>query len=323
MTQILDTSYISLIRASDILRSWGLVAFPTETVYGLGANGLDAQAVAKIFVAKGRPQDNPLILHVSCSEDFDRYAKNIPEYARKLIDVFCPGPLTFVFEKSDIVPDMVTAWLSTVCLRIPHHTKTLDLLDILDFPLAGPSANRSGRPSPTSASHVIEDLDGRIDAVIDWGDTDIGIESTVLDCTGHIPVILREWCITWDMIDDILWYTMTDTVTDSKKSPGTRYRHYAPDLPIILTHLHQRADILHRISTGESVALLFLDSSIGTYNQNNIFAFDTMEDISHGLFRIFRECEKKRYTTLYIEKIPLEGIGRALMNRIEKAASGA
>jgi len=322
MTIFLDTSAHWLSDARKILLLWWLVAFPTETVYGLGANWLSIDAVKSIFVAKWRPQDNPLILHISDIWQFDTYAESIPDYARVLIDTFCPGPITFVFEKRDIVPDIVTAWLSTVCLRIPHHRATLDLLDMLDFPLAGPSANRSGRPSPTSASHVIEDLDGRIDAVIDGGDTDIGIESTVLDCTGDAPVILREWAVTASMISEVLWYSLTSTVLDSKKSPGTRYRHYAPELPIVISERGGRDAIVERISQWESIAILYLDTDGHDISRvDNIFRFSTLDDISHGLFRIFRECEKRGYSMLYIERIPLTGIGSALMNRIEKAAS--
>jgi L-threonylcarbamoyladenylate synthase len=305
-------------RASEIIRGGGLVAFPTETVYGLGANALDENAVRRIFEAKWRPTDNPLIVHIADVLDLEKYAINIPAIAYTLADIFWPGALTLVLEKSPIIPSITTAGLETICLRIPDHPIALDLIRSSGCPIAWPSANTSTRPSPTSSQHVLEDLDGRIDAVIEWDITDIGIESTVLDLTVSPPRILRHG---WVSREDLLRYTPLDesnTIPEWAKSPGTRYRHYAPDLEIIVIDPSEISEKMRELEIDEWMMILGsttrIDWTISTYDSLNAF--------SHDLFARFREAEKSWLQRLYIENLGDIWLARGIMNRVEKAASG-
>lgn len=220
------------------LRHGNLVAFPTETVYGLGANGLDFEAVSAIYAAKGRPADNPLILHLSESADARKFVSEITPKAERLLEVFCPGPITLVLRCKSIVPRVVTAGLSTVGIRIPSHPVARKLIRAAGVPIAAPSANLSGRPSPTNAQAVIEDLNGKIAAVIDGGESEVGLESTIVDCTGPVPVVLRPGAVTLEMLRHVVGAVRLDAaLKDEKtipKAPGMKYRHYAPEAPMTL-----------------------------------------------------------------------------------------
>ena len=229
--------------AAEILKQGGLVAFPTETVYGLGGNGLDKEAAKKIYAAKGRPSDNPLILHVSSIEEVYPLVKALPEKAKKLMEAFWPGPLTLVLPKSDIVPKESTGGLETVALRSPENALTLELIRACGFPIAGPSANLSGRPSPTEASHVFEDLGGRIEGILEDGAVGIGVESTIVDLSENCPTLLRPGAITIEDLEEVLGEKVTIDPTllgksmaegFTPKAPGMKYRHYAPKAEMIL-----------------------------------------------------------------------------------------
>ena len=229
--------------AAEILKGGGLVAFPTETVYGLGGNGLDKEAAKKIYAAKGRPSDNPLILHVSSIEEVYPLVKALPEKAKKLMEAFWPGPLTLVLPKSDLVPKESTGGLETVALRSPENALTLDLIRACGFPIAGPSANLSGRPSPTEASHVFEDLGGRIEGILEDGAVGIGVESTIVDLSENCPTLLRPGAITIEDLEDVLGEKVAIDPTllgksmaegFTPKAPGMKYRHYAPKAEMIL-----------------------------------------------------------------------------------------
>ena len=229
--------------AAEILKGGGLVAFPTETVYGLGGNGLDKEAAKKIYAAKGRPSDNPLILHVSSIEEVYPLVKALPEKAKKLMEAFWPGPLTLVLPKSDIVPEESTGGLETVALRSPENALTLDLIRACGFPIAGPSANLSGRPSPTEASHVFEDLGGRIEGILEDGAVGIGVESTIVDLSEDCPTLLRPGAITIEDLEEVLGEKVAIDPTllgksmaegFTPKAPGMKYRHYAPKAEMIL-----------------------------------------------------------------------------------------
>ena len=240
-TKIIGKEGIS--EAAEILKGGGLVAFPTETVYGLGGNGLDKEAAKKIYAAKGRPSDNPLILHVSSIEEVYPLVKALPEKAKKLMEAFWPGPLTLVLPKSDIVPKESTGGLETVALRSPENALTLDLIRACGFPIAGPSANLSGRPSPTEASHVFEDLGGRIEGILEDGAVGIGVESTIVDLSENCPTLLRPGAITIEDLEEVLGEKVAIDPTllgksmaegFTPKAPGMKYRHYAPKAEMIL-----------------------------------------------------------------------------------------
>ena len=231
----------SILEASELIKSGEVVAFPTETVYGLGANALDPRAVEKIFRAKGRPGDNPLIVHVSKTQDVDKLVKELPPKARALMETFWPGPLTIVFKKSSVIPSEVTAGLNTVAIRMPNHPVALRLIDYSGLPIAAPSANRSGHISPTTARHVLEDMDGIIPLILDGGKCRVGLESTVLDMTSDIPVILRPGGVTLEMLEGILGEVRVDLsvlkpVANGQKarSPGMKYVHYAPRAQVLI-----------------------------------------------------------------------------------------
>jgi L-threonylcarbamoyladenylate synthase len=308
-----------LEKAAEILRSGGLVAFPTETVYGLGANALDEASVKKIFTAKWRPADNPLIVHIAKKEDVEIYAQNIPPLATILIEEFWPGALTLVLEKKDIIPDATTAWLSTVCLRMPSHPLALKLIEDAGVPLAAPSANTSGRPSPTSADHVYDDMNGKIDAIIEGDIPEIGIESTVLDLTVTPPVILRHGWITEEMI---LEFTALGNLTEGFeiKAPGMKYRHYAPNVELMIVTHAIIPEILTRIERGENIGFMWV--GVTEQIRENIFLFPSIEAFSKHLFTTFRASEKMRLSTLYVEDIGEIWLGKGIMNRARKAASG-
>jgi len=320
--------------AGAIIREGRLVAFPTETVYGLGANALDKAAVASIFRAKGRPQDNPLIVHIADAADATRYARLVPDSAMALFRRFWPGPLTVVLPKSSVIPDIVSAGLDTVALRVPSHPVALALIRAAGVPVAAPSANVSGRPSPTSAAHVLEDLDGRIDAVVDGGFCDIGLESTVVSLCGDEPVLLRPGRITpAELIGVLGSLRQDDAVTrpmapgETPRAPGMKYRHYAPRARLILVRGSEeaaRSRILSeaRLAPGPAGVLCF-DGETGLYPGMTAIAYGDKDDalsLAKRLFSALRELDQTGCRTVYARCPDDRGVGLAVYNRILKAA---
>lgn len=323
--------------SAGIIKSGGLVAFPTETVYGLGANGLDENAVKKIFEAKGRPSDNPLILHISDRNQIFELTGDIPLNAGKLMDSFWPGPITMVFNRSDIVPDVITAGLGTVALRMPSHPVALALIKEAGVPIAAPSANTSGRPSPTNARHVIEDLSGKIDVIIDTGNAKIGLESTVLDLTTAPPAVLRPGGITPQQIRDVIGHVDIDPTLMKKtegdfrpRSPGMKYTHYSPKADVIIVEgsLDKVCDKIKEMireysQKGKAVGVLSTDQTRGCYPDAEVISLgnrDKLETVAANLFWALREFDKRNVDIIIAEAVDYEGIGLAVMNRMKKAA---
>lgn len=335
----------ALKEAGSIIRSGGLVAFPTETVYGLGGNALDKDASHKIYAAKGRPSDNPLIVHIAEFGEIDDVAVDISDNARKIMEKFWPGPLTVVLNKSQKVPYETTGGLDTVAVRMPEHKVARALIKEAGVPIAAPSANISGRPSPTVAKHVIEDMSDRIEMIIDGGQVGIGIESTIVDMTGDVPMILRPGYITKAMIEEVLGEVKVDKVVLAKsvdeikgngyvpKAPGMKYRHYAPKAELIMfegdqekveKEINKRAkeDILK----GKHVAIICTDESKESYSPDkctvkSIGSRKRQESIAHNLYYLLREFDNTDTDIIYSESFYDKGLGQAIMNRLIKAAA--
>lgn len=320
-------------QAVDLLNSSEIVAFPTETVYGLGAVATDEVAVKKIFTAKGRPSDNPLIVHVGTVEELSLYIERIPKVAKLCMDAFWPGPLTLVMDvKSNVLAPSVTAGLQTVGMRMPDHPVALGLLRALGKPLAAPSANLSGKPSPTKAIHVAEDLAGRIECVLDGGATGIGLESTVLDVTLETPVILRPGGVTREMLEAVIGPVLAPDLEEQKiestpKAPGMKYTHYAPEAPVYLIEENEQA-VMQAIyalqQQGHQVALL-APQSFRHVRANYFFAFgesEKTEQMAATLYDALRSCDKTDATIILATATAKKGVGVAIMNRLEKAAGG-
>ena len=337
-TRLLKPSSETYALASDLLKSGALVAFPTETVYGLGANALDKNAVLSIFAAKGRPADNPLIVHIYDRRQLEPLC-TIPDHAETLMNAFWPGPLTILFNKKPAVPAEVTAGLSTVAIRMPSHPVARRLLQVCDLPVAAPSANSSGRPSPTTSDHVLEDMNGKIPLIIDGGMCDVGVESTVLDlCHGH-PVILRPGGITREMIEDTLGceVDLAGSIlrplreNEQALSPGMRYKHYAPKASVTLVEGPQdrvipllRKLCLEQEAEGrKSCVLCFTEhmSLLSDCQPHDIGSASSPGEIAHRLFDILRQLDKEGMEAVFSEVIPPEGVGLAVMNRLGRAAA--
>lgn len=323
--------------AANALRDGKLVAFPTETVYGLGANALNTEAVEKIYEAKGRPSDNPLIVHIADVSKLNELVAEIPEAAELLIKAFWPGPLTMVFKKSNLVPDIITAGLDTVAVRMPDSSVAQKLIREAGVPVAAPSANLSGRPSPTTHRHVVEDLYGRIEYIIDGGPCQVGVESTVLDVTTDIPIILRPGGITLEMLEKVLGKVNTDSVLEIKgdmkpRSPGMKYRHYSPKAEMILIS-GQSDQVVKKINAlikesserGLRVGVLASLENADKYNAEvvvNAGSVSHTDKIAAGLYDSLRTFDEKKVDIIYSEVFEEKGIGRAIMNRLKKASSG-
>ena len=339
-TQIIeiDSQNIDLQKmeeAGKLIAGGQLVAFPTETVYGLGGDALDPEASRKIYAAKGRPSDNPLIVHIAEFEDMYRVGKNIPEKAKKLSDAFWPGPLTMIVEKSDAVPDATTGGMNTVAVRMPNHPVALELIRKSGCLIAAPSANTSGRPSPTEASHVAEDLDGKIAMIIDGGQVGIGIESTIIDLTEEIPTILRPGFITKEMLEEVVGEVQMDKGLDADaktppKAPGMKYRHYAPKAELVIVEGAKDA-VVKKINemTKENDAKGIVTGVIGTeetvleYVAKIVKSMGTRDDelsISSHLYGILREFDESDAQVIYSESFKEGAMGSAIMNRLLKAA---
>lgn len=324
-------SYPQLSQAADLLKNSEVVAFPTETVYGLGGNAENDDAVRKIFGAKGRPSDNPLIIHIAQQSQLNAFVEAIPEKAQVLMENFWPGPLTLIFNmKQGVLSDYATAGLSTVAVRMPDHPVALALLKRTRLPIAAPSANRSGRPSPTTADHVWEDLNGRIAGIVDGGPTGVGVESTVLDCTGEVPVILRPGGITKEQLEAVIGEICIDPALaddgQAPKSPGMKYRHYAPDAPLYLVE-GTREDIQRLVDgkkqEGLSVGVLTTAENEGFYRADYVFACgqrEILETVATSLYEALRHFNNTNADIIFSEMFPNEGVGHAIMNRLMKAA---
>lgn len=325
-------------QAGQIIRNGGLVAFPTETVYGLGADALRAEASKKIYAAKGRPSDNPLIVHICCMEDMERIVKNVPPAARLLADAFWPGPLTMIMHKNGKVPYETTGGMDTVAIRMPSDPVALAFIKAGGGYIAAPSANTSGRPSPTLAGHVYEDMSGKIEMILDGGAVGIGIESTIIDLTEEIPTILRPGYITMEMaakvIDDIVMdqglMSASGAFGCKPKAPGMKYKHYAPKADMFLVEgasgqVIAKINELAKqgIASGRKVGILATEETIGSYGHGvvlSIGARQEEETIAHNLYRILREFDESGVDIIYSESFSTPQMGQAIMNRLLKAA---
>ena len=322
--------------AGAIIRDGGTVAFPTETVYGLGANALDEEAVKKIFIAKGRPQDNPLIVHV-CSKNISELVKEVPEVAQRMIDKFWPGPLTIILEKNDIIPNMTSANLNTVGIRMPSSEIALKLIELSKRPIAAPSANISGRPSPTEVERCIEDLNGKVDYIIGGESSDIGVESTIIDCTVNPPLVLRPGGITLEMLKEIdynieIYSALKSNPTENfkPKAPGMKYRHYAPKahLKIIKGKNEKTIEIINEIlenyiEKGNDVAILTTDENLNKFNSGKVISLgseNNLNEIAKNLFETLRKCDDLGVQHILCQGFEEKGVGLAIMNRLNKAA---
>lgn len=307
--------------AAQLILQGELVAFPTETVYGLGGNALSAKCAEKIYSAKGRPSDNPLIIHIADVQWLERYAKDIPASAFQLAEAFWPGPLTLVLPKKDNVPAATTGGLDTVAIRMPDHPVALDIIRACDLPLAAPSANQSGKPSPTNSTHVLQDLDGRIAAVVDGGITRIGLESTVLDLAHGTPTILRAGAITFDNLKGFLPDLKTADKDHEHHSPGTRYRHYSPEAKVILCSNEDLDGLIDQLNL-DLGKVGFIGFAKRKFNIH-IPLQNSPKSYAHVIFSSLRNLDAKKVDYIIVEPISEEGIGVAVMDRLRKAASNS
>ncbi len=335
-TERLTTELGDILKAGEIIRKGGLVAFPTETVYGLGANALDAEAVKSVYAAKGRPSDNPMIVHISDLKELYPLVRGgrdgVPQAAMKAAGRIWPGPLTMIFPKSDIVPDATTGGLDTVAVRMPSNETARRLIAAADRPVAAPSANLSGRPSPTTAEDVIEDMDGRIDAIIMGEQCDVGIESTVLDLTGDTPTILRPGVITAEILEEVLGCKVVyykalfekpaetadpeNGVADTEfrpRSPGMKYRHYSPKARVRLVD-----------AAGEGVRTKVRELELEAERDGLKHAFidygTDARKAAHDLFADLRKLDRQGYDIIFIMTLEQSGFGFSVMNRMLKSA---
>ena len=340
LVKIEDTKQIKdeeLAEAAQILRDGGLVAFPTETVYGLGANALDETAAKKIYAAKGRPSDNPLIAHISCLEELETLVAYIPEAGRKLAEAFWPGPLTMVFPKSDIVPYGTTGGLDTVAVRMPSDPVANRLIKLAGVPVAAPSANTSGRPSPTTAQHVWQDLEGKIEMILDGGPVGIGVESTIVDVSGDVPTLLRPGAITMEMLRETVGQVEIDPAIQAPpsadlrpKAPGMKYRHYAPhaDLQLVEGETGKVVETINelvkeKLVEGKKVGVICTDETKARYPRGEVRSVGLRakeETIAHNLFAVLREFDDLDVDCIYSESFSKDHLGQAIMNRLTKAA---
>lgn len=336
-TLVLKPTDTAIAEAAEALRCGRLVAFPTETVYGLGANALDENAVHAIFAAKGRPADNPLIVHVPSPAEAEPLCY-ISDTARQVMDRFCPGPITLLMPKKPCVPEVVNAGLPSVAVRIPSHSVAHRLLCASGVPVAAPSANTSGKPSPTTAQHVYHDLNGKLPFILDGGECQVGLESTVLDMTGDIPTVLRPGGVTPEMLLEVLpEVRVADSVLrplregEKALSPGMRYRHYAPGGQLTLvTGTQPNVEALclrmyrEALSAGHSARILAFEEHLPAYAGAQALSIGRLaepETVGHKLFAVLRQMDEEGIEALTSEVLPAEGIGLAIMNRLSRAAA--
>lgn len=343
-TERLHADASGVARAADLLRAGELVAIPTETVYGLAVRADDASAIARLFTAKGRPSDNPLIVHVGDIADVLLVAREVTPLAHKLLTHLAPGPLSVVLPAREDLPRAVTAGLDTVAVRIPDHSVAREVLRAAGVPLAAPSANRSGRPSPTRAAHVLADLDGAIAAVLDGGTTEHGLESTVVDARGDVPIVLREGAVSRERL---LWATEQDgvgsmaraarpamadadagaDVTRPARSPGLRHRHYAPDALVLLAAPDASLELVRRrLGAGERVGIVSRPDAARRAAAAGAEVLACPEDavgLAHVLFACLREADDRGLDVIVFETVPEVGVGRAVMDRLRRATDAS
>lgn len=328
-----EASVAAIKEVANKLVNGEVIAFPTETVYGLGANALDNEAVKRIFIAKGRPSDNPLIIHIANIEQLDELTDEINETSQLLINKFWPGPLTIVFKKKDGISDLVTAGLNTVAVRMPNHPIALEILRKAGIPIAAPSANSSGKPSPTTAKHVLNDLDGKIAGIVDGGATGVGIESTVIDLSGDIPLILRPGGITIEELRDALGEVKSDIIVEKgeqPRSPGTKYKHYAPKGEMIIIEgtedkvINKMIQHINgQIKLSKSVGILTLEEHKDKFKDANlVLAYgskDNLYPMAEHLYDALRMFDTNNIDYIIVEAVEEKGIGHSIMNRLYKA----
>ena len=325
-TEYLRADAEAVRRAAEVIRAGGLVAFPTETVYGLGADALSAAAVTRIFEAKERPRGNPLIVHLAGIDALDDVAAQVPARVQDAALRFWPGPLTLVLPRGRAVPLMTTGGLETVAVRVPAHPVARALIHAASRAIAAPSANRSGRPSPTCAEHVREDLDGRIELLLDGGPTSVGVESTVLDMTSEPPTLLRPGGVTLEQLEDCLGeirLVSSDDEEAASRSPGLRFRHYAPRAPILLIEAGtgERA-VVSWLEAGKSVALMVQRAATAERPRLTVKTMPAdSEGYARELFGALRELDARGVDAIFVEAIAEEGLGRTVMDRLRRAAS--
>jgi L-threonylcarbamoyladenylate synthase len=332
----IDKEYIDIDeikKHAKLLKQGSTVIFPTETVYGLGANALDEKAAAKIYEAKGRPSDNPLIVHISDKKDLYNLAKNISEKAEIIMDKFWPGPITIIFQKKDIIPNITSGGLNTVAIRMPSHPIAISLIKESGVPIAAPSANISGRPSPTEEKHVYEEMNGRVDGIILGGDCNYGLESTVVDLTSDIPMILRPGSITKEDLEKYLGRVDIDPALIKKedniiaKAPGMKYTHYSPEADVYIVY-GNKEDTINKINClinennkkGLKCGVMCMTTHKNKYNGETIGLGDSLEEVGYNLFKALREMDKKGVDIIYSEAFEDRGVGQAIMNRLLKSA---
>lgn len=331
-----DSAKRALEEAGEIIRKGGLVAFPTETVYGLGGDALNPESSKKIYAAKGRPSDNPLIIHIADMEHLGRITKEVPQSAYQLAAAFWPGPLTMILPKAEEVPYQTTGGLDTVAVRMPSHPVAMEFIKAAGGYVAAPSANLSGKPSPTTAKYVVQDMDGRIDMIIDGDGVDIGLESTIVDLTGDKPMILRPGYITEEMLDKVLGQVEIDQTlfkADSNlhpKAPGMKYRHYAPKGELVLVEGNPEAVVSYineqtrmRKARGEKTGVIGTSEMAGRYEADSVKIAGSRKDeaaIARQLYTFLREFDDEEVAYMYAESFAGTGMRQAIMNRLLKAA---
>lgn len=311
----LKTIIINSVKlAASFIKKGDIAAFPTETVYGLGANAYDEKAVRKIFKAKGRPADNPLIVHVANKKDIEILASEIPPAAEKIIKKFFPGPLTVILKKNEVIPGVITSGLDTIAIRMPSSRIALDFIKACGVPVAAPSANLSGSPSPTSYKHVLSDFSGKIPCILKGPVSKYGLESTVIDCTSIIPAVLRPGVITLEQLRKIDKRIRIKSHSAKVKSPGQKYKHYAPKASVKFITSKKA-----KVKKQKEAYIGMRRMKINNFELVKICT--SLNDYAKNLFAFFRECDNKGIKTIYCEKVPEKGVGLAIMNRLKKAVN--
>lgn len=320
-------------KQANILKEGKTVIFPTETVYGLGANALDESAVSKIYEAKGRPSDNPLIVHIYDKKQVNDLAKSISEKAKLVMDKFWPGPITIIFKKKDIVPMRTSGGLDTVAIRMPSNPVAKALLEEVKLPIAAPSANISGRPSPTKGKHVYEEMNNRVDGIILGGDCTFGLESTVLDLTNDTPIILRPGSITKEDLEKVIGKVNIDPALEKKednikaKAPGMKYKHYSPNADVFIVS-GTRENVINKVNKlvnnnykeGLKTVVMCLAENKDKYESDTIVLGENLEEVAANLFNALITADEEEYDIVYTEEFSNHGVGRAIMNRLLKSA---